>query len=207
MLGHLVEMLSACRKARVQAEGAGAPAFKAGVPTSARKAAANGDEGSPPGSLQADCDGASHANLPQLLCARLFLSKLPLLGGVMELMADGVHSSLLPGNAKFFSALSQKPWICVPEKDISPATQRADCVTVPASLPVLFDPQTSGGLLAVVPARMALECVASLRHEGGYQDSVIVGHLFEETPPGEGQAGPVGTAPYENMRASVECLT
>ncbi|PHJ23497.1 water dikinase [Cystoisospora suis] len=207
LLGHLVEMLSACRKARAQAEGAAPSARKTCVGSSAGEAQSAGGRELSSCSFGANCERASDRDPGQLLCARLFLSLLPLLDGVVELMADGVHSSLLPGNAKFFSAISQKAWVRGTGRGVPMPSEGARCLTVPALLPVLFDPQTSGGLLAVVPAHRATECLASLRDEGGYKDSAIIGHLFQETPPPEGHDRPMGTATCDNMRASVECLS
>jgi selenide, water dikinase len=41
---------------------------------------------------------------------------------------------------------------------------------------VLFDPQTSGGILAGVPASGAADCVSELR-SAGYPHATVVGHV------------------------------
>ena len=74
--------------------------------------------------------------------AELDMDALPLLPGVVELMALGVESTLAPANSAALE-LPAHPW-------------RA----------VLVDPQTSGGLLGAFPADRAEACVAALRAAG-----------------------------------------
>jgi len=45
-----------------------------------------------------------------------------------------------------------------------------------ATKALLFDPQTSGGLLAGIPARDAATCVASLR-SAGHAHAVVIGQI------------------------------
>ena len=42
--------------------------------------------------------------------------------------------------------------------------------------PLLFDPQTAGGLLAGVPADQTSDCLAEL-HSRGYPDAVVIGRI------------------------------
>ena len=42
--------------------------------------------------------------------------------------------------------------------------------------PLLFDPQTSGGLLAEVEAEVADACISALKI-AGYKDTTVIGHI------------------------------
>ena len=79
--------------------------------------------------------------------ADLRLASLPLLPGAAALFARGVRSSLHAANAAFGVALD----------GLDPVHPRAA---------PLFDPQTSGGLLAAVPAERAEDCVTALAAAG-----------------------------------------
>jgi selenide,water dikinase len=88
--------------------------------------------------------------------AVLDLSALPLYPGALSLARSGVASTLLPENLVLAAVL----------RDAPDATTRA----------LLFDPQTSGGLLAGLPAANAADVVARL-HAAGYAAAAIVGHV------------------------------
>ena len=69
----------------------------------------------------------------------LHLDKLPVLPGATELFAQGFASSLQPANLRARHLIDG-----------------VDRVSGHAKFPLLFDPQTAGGLLAAVPADTSL---------------------------------------------------
>ncbi len=91
------------------------------------------------------------------------LSALPIMDGALEMIASGIFSSLQEQNVRLRRAI----------KD--PGELRED-----KHFPLLFDPQTSGGLLASIPAANAEACLAEL-HELGYPLSVIIGTVTDDT--------------------------
>ncbi len=102
---------------------------------------------------------------PSGVDAQLQLSALPILDGAEELVAQGIVSSLQPANVRLRRALrNQEAFVNHPR------------------YPLLFDPQTAGGLLASVPADQVEACVAKLRLNG-YPETAIIGKVM-----GEGQA-------------------
>ena len=89
--------------------------------------------------------------------ARLRLATVPLLDGARETIAAGFLSSLQPSNLRLRRAIAN-----------------VDEAGANASYPVLFDPQTAGGLLATVPADRAEASVAELRTLG-CEDAAVIG--------------------------------
>lgn len=82
------------------------------------------------------------------VAAQLHLARIPLYADVRELTDAGVASSLLPENLRL-------------------ALRIRGAANLPAaSLAILFDPQTSGGLLAGVPAHSLSECLHALEAAG-----------------------------------------
>jgi len=102
---------------------------------------------------------------PSGVDAELDLDALPLLEGAVECVAAGVLSSLQPANLRLRRALKNQE----------------EAVGHP-HYPLIFDPQTAGGLLASVPADHAEACLAAL-HAAGYPRAVRIGRVL---PPGEG---------------------
>jgi selenide, water dikinase len=101
---------------------------------------------------------------PSGVDAELDLAALPLLEGAEETVAAGILSSLQPANVRLRRAIrDQAAWVEHPR------------------YPLLFDPQTAGGLLASVPAERAAACLAAL-HALGYARAAIIGRVL---PPGE----------------------
>jgi selenide,water dikinase len=87
------------------------------------------------------------------------VDSIPVLDGARETVAAGVFSSLQPANVRLRRAI----------RDLD-AAQRLPMY------PLLFDPQTAGGLLASVPAAEATACIGAL-HAAGYKDAAIIGSV------------------------------
>lgn len=98
---------------------------------------------------------------PSEVDAELDLASLPLLEGAEETIAAGIVSSLQPANVRLRRAIkNQADWVDHPR------------------YPLLFDPQTAGGLLASVPAEQAEDCVSALQAMG-YERATIIGRVLE----------------------------
>ena len=105
--------------------------------------------------------------------AELHLDAVPLLDGADQTVAAGIFSSLQPENLRLRRALSLTPG-----------------VSEDSRVALLFDPQTSGGLLAGVPAAAAAACVEELRALG-YRSSDRRKHHCERTATGDRHRAPV----------------
>ena len=99
---------------------------------------------------------------PSGVDAELELSALPLLDGAVDTVAAGILSSLQPANVRLRRALRD------PEAFVDHPRY-----------PLLFDPQTAGGLLASVPAEAVEACLAELRGLG-YPQAVRVGRILAQ---------------------------
>jgi len=91
--------------------------------------------------------------------AALIMDAIPLLDGALETVKKGILSSLQPQNLRLRRAIH----------DIEQASEHP-------AFPLLFDPQTAGGLLAGVPNEHVSACIEEL-HAMGYQEAVIIGHI------------------------------
>ena len=89
--------------------------------------------------------------------AELDLNAIPLLAGALETTAAGITSSLQPQNVRLRRAI-----------------HNLEAVASDPRYPLLFDPQTSGGLLASVPSNQADACVTALRGLS-YLETAIIG--------------------------------
>ncbi len=89
------------------------------------------------------------------LDAELWLERVPLLDGALDTATLGLLSSLHPANARLGSGIRGAAG---PRRDL------------------LFDPQTSGGLLAGVAPNEAAACVAAL-HAAGDQGAAVIGRV------------------------------
>ncbi len=95
------------------------------------------------------------------VAALLTLDALPALAGALDCLGASVRSSLHPDNRRVWDRVGD------------PGADRRH-----RRMPLLFDPQTSGGLLAGVPAARAAACVAHLR-AAGYAQAAVIGEVRE----------------------------
>jgi selenide, water dikinase len=99
---------------------------------------------------------------PSGVDAELNLSALPLLDGAEECVANGIVSSLQVANVRLRRALRNQ-----------------EAMVKHPRYPLIFDPQTAGGLLASVPADRVDACVAAL-HKLGYSHTVKIGRILAQ---------------------------
>lgn len=93
----------------------------------------------------------------------LRLDTVPLLEGALDGVAAGIFSSLQPQNVRLRRAVRD--------------SQRSS--RDPRS-PLLFDPQTAGGLLVSLPSANATECVAELKRLG-YRHAATIGEVQSQS--------------------------
>ena len=99
---------------------------------------------------------------PSGVDAEISLSALPLLDGALDTVTAGIVSSLQPANVRLRRALrNQEAWVNHPR------------------YPLIFDPQTAGGLLASIPADRVESCVAELR-KFGYERTCVIGRILAQ---------------------------
>jgi selenide,water dikinase len=94
---------------------------------------------------------------PSGVDVELMLDALPFLDGALDTVRLGILSSLQPQNVRLRRAI----------RDIGSFAQDE-------RLPLIFDPQTAGGLLASIPGDRADACVAELQ-QLGYGSATIIG--------------------------------
>ncbi len=93
----------------------------------------------------------------------LDLNAMPVLDGALQMIETGIFSSLQEQNVRLRRAIRD------------PGELRDH-----KHFPLLFDPQTSGGLLAAIPAENAQACLSELL-QLGYPASVIIGKVTDDT--------------------------
>ena len=96
------------------------------------------------------------------VAVELQLEVIPVLAGATETLQQGIFSSLHPENlqaSRYISNLAQIERHC--------------------NYPILFDPQTAGGLLASIPEAQAEGCLAALKALG-YGHSSIIGRVMPQ---------------------------
>ncbi|MGB5277762.1 MAG: AIR synthase-related protein [Gammaproteobacteria bacterium] len=91
--------------------------------------------------------------------AVLIMEAIPLLDGALETVKAGIQSSLQPQNLRLRRAI----------RDIEQISKHP-------AFPLLFDPQTAGGLLAGVPNEHVSACIDEL-HVTGYPEAAIIGEV------------------------------
>ena len=96
--------------------------------------------------------------------ATIDLVALPLLDGAVECVQKGITSSLQKSNVRLNRAIAN-----------------IDSVKDFDAYPLLFDPQTAGGMLATIPANQANKCIQKLR-ENGYASSSVIGKIVQCDP-------------------------
>lgn len=92
--------------------------------------------------------------------AEIEIDRIPRYAGTSECIAAGVESTLVPSNREHL----QKRW----EVEAEPGVVDA----------ILYDPQTSGGLLAGVPPSMIDEVILQLR-DAGYEQAACIGRVTD----------------------------
>ena len=100
---------------------------------------------------------------PSGVDVELDLDSLPVLDGAEETLGAGVFSSLQPANVRLRRAI----------RDLDGATEHC-------FYPLLFDPQTAGGLLASVPEAEVEDCLAELKSLG-YASAAVIGRVKPES--------------------------
>ncbi len=99
---------------------------------------------------------------PSGVDAELWMGQLPMLDGAEECVAAGIVSSLQTANVRLRRALrNQEDWVKHPR------------------YPLIFDPQTAGGLLASVPPERVDGCIEALKALG-YVHTVKIGQILAQ---------------------------
>ncbi|MBD09038.1 MAG: bifunctional NADH dehydrogenase FAD-containing subunit/selenide, water dikinase SelD, partial [Gammaproteobacteria bacterium] len=93
--------------------------------------------------------------------AAINMDELPLIEGALNTLNLGIVSTLHPQNERFSKQIE------ISDKALSHTI-----------FPLLFDPQTSGGLLGAIPAEQADSCLADLIAQG-YESSRIIGTVVQ----------------------------
>lgn len=99
---------------------------------------------------------------PAPLCFELESDALPVLPGAQRCFESGYRSSLHERNRQI-------------------AQQFGPCPSQAKALPILFDPQTAGGLVGAVPIHRVSDCLLDL-HRSGYAHSRCIGRVIPARP-------------------------
>lgn len=93
----------------------------------------------------------------------LDLDAVPLMEGALEMVQAGIVSSLQPQNVRLRRAIAN-----------------LEAAGKDPRYPLIFDPQTAGGLLASVPAEQADACIAALKGLG-YGRAAVIGRVLPKS--------------------------
>jgi selenide,water dikinase len=91
------------------------------------------------------------------------MQALPLIDGALETVQMGILSSLQPANLRLRRAI-----------------RNMETAVASPLYPLVFDPQTSGGLLASIAADKADACLKAL-HKSGYTQAAVIGRVIAES--------------------------
>jgi selenide,water dikinase len=91
------------------------------------------------------------------------MAALPIMDGALDTVRLGILSSLQPANVRLRRAI-----------------RNMEAAREDERYPLMFDPQTSGGLLASIRPERAQDCLREL-HELGYEHAAIIGRVSAET--------------------------
>ena len=97
------------------------------------------------------------------------LSKIPMLAGALELLRQGVRSSLHEENEAAIGEMLNQAMMTAASGNL-PITLMDECRARSA---VIFDPQTSGGLLIAIDANQAAQLTEKLQAAGDHSATVI----------------------------------
>ncbi|NES85791.1 MAG: selenide, water dikinase SelD, partial [Moorea sp. SIO2B7] len=97
------------------------------------------------------------------VAVELNLEAIPILTGAIETIEMGITSSLYPQNLQASSYINNLSEVSEFPK-----------------YPLLFDPQTAGGLLATIPEQTANYCLQFLK-DLGHKDSCLIGRVMHKT--------------------------
>lgn len=92
--------------------------------------------------------------------AELDVSALPVLPGALECVKGGIFSSLQPDNLRVRRAILNE----------------AEALQNP-KYPLLFDPQTAGGIMAFIPVGKQVHDLIDVLKKAGYSDTAIIGKV------------------------------
>ncbi len=95
--------------------------------------------------------------------AELYIDAVPILDGAKATIKEGIFSSLQPQNIRLRRAIDN-----------------SSKVSNHKNYPLLFDPQTAGGLLVSIPAESYSLCIDELKRIG-YQDVALIGKVLDKS--------------------------